>query len=195
MKFHFLYLAAGFSRRYGGNKLLDHVIEGRPMYRILLDRLIDLLETGAVKGDLVLVTQYEEILQKMDELDVCTAVNPDPGRGISSSLQTGIQALQERGGIGEEDFLVCFTADQPYLTKETVLSFLEGLTKSGKTLGCVSDGRELGNPCAFGAEWIPALMELTGDRGGKRILRMHPEEVYVYAGARSEELNDIDLKQ
>ncbi|MDO4615077.1 MAG: nucleotidyltransferase family protein [Lachnospiraceae bacterium] len=195
MKVHFLYLAAGFSRRYGGNKLLDHVIEGRPMYRILLDRLIDLLETGAVKGDLVLVTQYEEILQQTAELDIYTAVNPDPGRGISSSLQTGIQALQERGSIGEEDFLVCFTADQPYLTKETVLSFLKGITESGKTLGCVSDGRELGNPCAFGAEWIPALMELTGDRGGKRILRMHPEEVYVYVGAQSEELNDIDLKQ
>ncbi len=195
MKFHFLYLAAGFSRRYGENKLLVHRIDGKPMYRVLLDRLITLKETESCVGELILVTQYEQIMREMKTLPVMTVINPDPDRGISSSLQTGIQALLDGERIADVDYLVCFTADQPNLTAGTVLSFLKGMAESGSTLGCVSDGEDLGNPCAFGAEWIPELMALTGDRGGKRILRMHPEEVYVYSGARPEELVDVDLKQ
>ena len=38
MRIHFILLAAGNSRRFGSNKLLS-VLNGKPMYRYLTDRL------------------------------------------------------------------------------------------------------------------------------------------------------------
>jgi molybdenum cofactor cytidylyltransferase len=50
----------------------------------------------------------------------------------------------------------------------------------------------MGNPGGFGAEFIPELMELEGDRGGKRILLAHRDEVLIFSDTKPEELEDID---
>ena len=53
---------------------------------------------------------------------------------------------------------------------------------------------EMGNPGIFGVEFIPELMELQGDRGGKRILCAHRDEVFIFSDTKPEELEDIDFK-
>ena len=62
-RIHGILLAAGFSQRFKGNKLL-YLLNGKELYLYLTERLEILLKNG-VLDSLVLVTQYDEILQEM----------------------------------------------------------------------------------------------------------------------------------
>ena len=205
-KIHLILLAAGYSTRFGSNKLLCE-IDGKPMYRHTADMLLELIHendrTSAVEGpdrpssnrlrlDLTAVTQYPEIAGGLSKTDAEIVMNPDPSRGISSSIQCAITSLKERGALGGDDFLVFFPADQPFLKKSTTAAFLEGLDKSGMRLGAVTDGSEMRSPCAFASEYAEELMALTGDTGGKKILKRHEGEIFLFSAIEQEELEDMD---
>ena len=85
---HGIVLAAGFSRRFGENKLL-YEIEGKPMYRFLTERLLHLQKKKKLQT-LIVVTQYEEIRQYAEKQGMTAVENRDSSRGISSSLQLGL---------------------------------------------------------------------------------------------------------
>ena len=188
---HFICLAAGYSVRFGSNKLL-HAIDGKPMYRHVTDQLLEIRRDGKVPCDITVVTQYEEILEDLKGSGILTVVNPDPSRGISSSVQTGIEALPADSAENPEDFLVFINADQPFLRKETLVSFVRSAEKSGRKLAALSFKGEMMSPCMFHTSYIPALMKLKGDKGGKSILRSNAGEVFLFEPAQKEELVDID---
>ncbi|MCI1726592.1 MAG: nucleotidyltransferase family protein [Lachnospiraceae bacterium] len=192
--FHCIYLAAGFSKRFGGNKL-HAIISGQEMYRNVLGRLLEIEKSGHFDLDLTVVAQEGEIAERLREEQIPTAVNPDPSRGISSSLQTGIEFLQSEDKIREGDYLVFFVADQPGLKKETIEDFLTAAEYSQMPMACVAAEKEPGNPCAFRSDLVPELMKLQGDRGGKKILKEHPEEVCLFEDVLPEELQDFDFRK
>ncbi len=190
---HCIYLASGFSRRYGGNKLVS-VYSGKKLYRHVLDKLMAIKKEEQIKIDITVVTQYAEILQDLKNEDVLTAVNTDPSRGISSSLQVGIRELEKTGRLNSGDVLVFFVADQPHLKKESIENFITGFEYSRKDMGCMGLSGEYGNPCAFSLSRTEELKKLTGEHGGKTILKKHPDEVFLFDDIESEELEDIDRK-
>ena len=58
---------------------------------------------------------------------------------------------------------------------------------------CATKKRE-GNPVIFPKQLFDELMALTGDKGGKRVARQHPELVHkVYVSEK--ELLDMDYKE
>ena len=206
MKFHFIYLAAGFSRRFGTNKLLASY-EGASMYRVLLDRLVNILEYDESVIDITVVTQYREIEDEVDRIGLETAlpvrcvINPDPSRGISSSIRCAVRYLMKLNtGLASytdaastpDEALIFFVADTPHLRENTVTDFIHVFARSGKRLACIGREGEMGNPGGFGAEFIPELMELEGDRGAKRVLLAHKDEVFIFSDTKPEELEDID---
>ena len=66
MKLYPIVLAAGFSSRFGSNKLL-HPVEGLPMYRHIVDVLLDICsEDGGIAAPVV-VTQYGRLSQSWRE--------------------------------------------------------------------------------------------------------------------------------
>ena len=199
--YRFIYLAAGYSSRFGENKLLA-AYRGRPMFSCLLTELLKVCASRALEADVTVVTQYGEILDWCREREegrsglLQTVVNPDPARGIASSLRCGIEAAVEKKPLMPEDRLVCFVADQPSLRGASVVAFLESAGKAGAVLACCgrADG-SLGNPCLFAPGYVPELMALEGDRGGKRVIMRHREEVFIFRGVPEEELSDIDTLQ
>ena len=191
--FHLLLLAAGYSKRYGGNKLLD-VRDGKQLYRHIYDRLAKICALDELNCDLTVVTQYEEIRQQAVRDRVRCVINPEPSRGISSSLQCGVAQLLSEGKMGPDEYLVSFVADQPRLQTDTILRFLREYASSGKELGCISKNGVMGNPCAFASKYMNEIMTLTGDRGGKRILLANTQDLFSMEVPDEAELEDIDYR-
>ena len=108
-KVHAILLAAGFSRRFQGNKLL-YPLEGKALYLYLTERLGELLKEG-ILDSLVVVTQYDEILQEMKKRKIEAVKNENSIQGISSSLKLGFCKAQEFKKRGEENYYIFFVAE------------------------------------------------------------------------------------
>lgn len=177
-------LAAGNSRRFGKNKLL-YPIEGIPMYRRAFRKT--LLVQKKMKEQILsvaVVTQYQEIMDAAEKLGIKTVLNPHPEEGISSSMKLGL--------FPEADACLFMVADQPWLSAETLEGLIRRFLGSSKGMAAVSKNGEPGNPCIFSRKYYDRLMELTGDKGGKRVLKAHPEDVVLYEIENEKELTDVD---
>lgn len=185
MNKHVIFLAAGNSRRFGTNKLL-YLYNGKPMYRYGLDLLTDLCKDRK-DCSLLVVTQYEEILSDAKCRGLHSIYSPDSKKGMSYTIKT---ALKELGEIPEEDYVVFVVADQPHLSRQTVEKLLM-LAEDGVETASVAYGEKPGNPTMFSAKLLPELLRLSGDEGGRKVIRNH-ECIYVQA-ENEKELEDIDV--
>ena len=196
---HIIYMAAGNSRRFGSNKLF-YELDGKPMYRHLLDRLVwiknryNKSKSDSQTIDITVVTRYREILDYCACIPDCHAViSPDSEKGISYTIKAGIMAVQEQKKTGMQDYYMFAVADQPYLKSQSVIKLIDRVLKNtgGKRLTfSLRCGDAVGNPCVFNSSLIPQLLSLEGDKGGRSVAKKH-DCVYVdIADAR--ELMDID---
>ena len=196
---HIIYMAAGNSRRFGSNKLF-YELDGKPMYRHLLERLIEIkdrynkLKSDSPVIDITVVTRYREILDYCACIPDCHAVlSPDSEKGISYTIKAGIMAVQEQKKTGMQDYYMFAVADQPYLKSQSVIKLIDRVLKNtgGKRLTfSLRCGDAVGNPCVFNSSLIPQLLSLEGDKGGRSVAKKH-DCVYVDI-ADERELMDID---
>ena len=150
---HIIYMAAGNSRRFGSNKLF-YELDGKPMYRHLLDHLIEIKDRynnlGNAKSnspliDITVVTRYREILDYCAGIPDCRVVlSPDSEKGISYTIKAGIMAVQEqkkKNGVRQkkqekssgmsqnsaetEEYYMFAVADQPYLKSQSVIKLID----------------------------------------------------------------------
>lgn len=171
--------AAGDSKRFGSNKLLHPLDDGRPMISSALDAAMDI---DAYKR--VIVTQYDEIAAMADGFTVVR--NDRPDLGISRSMQLGIEAAKDADAYM---FCVC---DQPGLRAST-LERLIGAYKKG-TAGIVSlawQGK-MCNPKIFSSKYRSELMKLSGDAGGRQIISSHQSDLMLVEAKSEDEVIDID---
>ena len=186
-------LAAGNSTRFGGNKLL-HEIDGKQMYRIVLEHLYQLLQDGKLEN-LVVVTQYEEIeniiLSSMEEVMVVRNMRPE--EGISSSIQLGIEMIESV--CHESEACMFCVSDQPYMKQATIQAFIEDYRNkcdASKKIGICAHGNRGGNPVIFPKSYYGELKQLTGDKGGKQIVMKHLDAAYLFP-VEEYELEDVDV--
>ncbi|MDO4648517.1 MAG: selenium cofactor biosynthesis protein YqeC [Eubacteriales bacterium] len=186
-----VFLAAGNSVRYGRNKLLEPIDE-IPMWKRCVSEyklaMKDLEDKDLVQHiSCVLVTQYPEIAEECRRMNIPVRINSHPEEGIASSLNIGLTACLE---TTYTLFAVC---DQPWLSSNTIQQFLEKFLLSHKGLGSLSFQGEPGNPCIFYRDYYPDLQKLQGDRGGKRVLLAHPEDLWLMDVDDDKELTDVDV--
>ena len=207
---HIIYMAAGNSRRFGSNKLF-YELDGKPMYRHLLDRLVGIKnrynksKSDSQTIDITVVTRYREILDYCACIPDCHAViSPDSEKGISYTIKAGIMAVQEQKKLKKssevthhtaetEEYYMFAVADQPYLKSQSVIKLIDkvlenkGNMRLAFSLRC---GDTVGNPCVFHSSLIPQLLSLEGDKGGRSVAKKY-DCVYVDI-ADERELMDID---
>ena len=93
-----------------------------------LRTLAKLQKAASELGDceIIVVTQYEEIAAKANTLGVKVLINPQPERGISSSMQIGLATAKDSSAC-------LFTvSDQPWLTAETIINLVDKFRMSRK---------------------------------------------------------------
>ena len=105
--------AAGSAERFGGKKLLTP-IDGEP----LLDHTIDALLDGGVSEVIVVVgrdgrAELERDVNAMLDPRVRAVENPDPSRGMFSSIQEGVAQAQG-------DAILVMPGDMPFVSPDTV---------------------------------------------------------------------------
>lgn len=134
---HIIYMAAGNSRRFGSNKLL-HIWQGKMLYRHTLDMLSDIVSSRKINEDidyditLTVVTQYDRIIADLDgRKDINTVFCGDSRLGASYTIKAGINSLM--GRLKKDDWLLFIVADQPYLSKKTILKFIEAALQDKKS--------------------------------------------------------------
>ena len=207
---HIIYMAAGNSRRFGSNKLF-YELDGKPMYRHLLDRLVGIKnrynksKSDSQTIDITVVTRYREILDYCACIPDCHAViSPDSEKGISYTIKAGIMAVQEQKKLKKssevthhtaetEEYYMFAVADQPYLKSQSVIKLIDKVLENKGNMRLVFSlrcGDAVGNPCVFHASLIPQLLSLEGDKGGRSVTKKY-DCVYVDI-ADERELMDID---
>lgn len=185
-RFAVVILAAGAGTRFGGNKL-NALVKNRPLYEYTLDRV---QAFGAFPS--FIVTGSEEIAQEAEKRGITPVWNKEPEKGISLSLVLGLKkALECRSDLRGAMFSVC---DQPGLDVSTMQQIFCTASLHPGSIVCAGNSGRTGNPVCWDAGFFPELLALTGDEGGRQIMRKHKEKVRIIQ-VDPEELKDIDRRE
>jgi molybdenum cofactor cytidylyltransferase len=139
--------AAGRSARFGSPKLIADV-EGQPLLNHTLRCLID---AGVDRVVVVLSpTARLDGVTLLGHPAVRTVVNPDPSRGMLSSIQAGA------GEVSGADVLVVLPADMPFVQSATVSAVVAEARRTGRGVLPTSDGRH-GHPIALPGRVVEAI--------------------------------------
>lgn len=175
-------LAAGASRRFGSQKLLAD-FHGKPLYRYAFDAARH--AANEMLGLRVTVVTRSNVLDEpIREYGFNKIIVPD-GRPLSESVAAGSKAA--RSGSCR-CFMVC---DQPGFTGEMLSGFLKGYILSGRPLGRVRSGEQMGTPCVFAPYLLPQLLSLQGDEGGRSLFQGRENRTFFY-DVPADALKDYD---
>jgi molybdenum cofactor cytidylyltransferase len=155
-------LAAGFSRRFGANKLLACMPDGRPVAAHAARALIQ-----ALPGSVAVVRPGVEALeQALRDEGLAVTVCPDAIEGMGASLAHAVRTLDGRPAAG---FVVAL-ADMPFIRPETIAEVAARLPAATRPLA-PGLGGERGHPVGLPAGLRDELSRLTGDQGAREIIR------------------------
>lgn len=214
VRFHLIYLAAGQSVRFQGNKLLAD-FHGKPLYSIGLTKMAELaqrLENSGFQASANVVTSIQEIAEFCKTRQISYIENTGSGNtGIASSIKRGIELCEDCGydkksrvkipdsGAHEApgragDCDVFIPADQPFLNVDELFCFLSQFAAQEKGIGAMDCGGILRSPNVFSAGYREELKQLPGDTGGKAVLQRHKDDLFTYSVSEERMFFDIDTK-
>lgn len=166
-------LAAGLSRRTGAVDKLTARVDGQPMLwhpiRAALEAGLDPVVVVTGEAGSGAHAAVEEFAGRRAEPDAATlrhVVNPTRDRGLASSLRLGLFNLG-----AEPAAAVILLGDMPWVRPETIRALVQAFHGGGPAPCVPVRGGRRGNPVLWPAGWFPALADLEGDEGARRILR------------------------
>jgi CTP:molybdopterin cytidylyltransferase MocA len=170
---HILILAAGASSRMRGADKLVQPVEGKPMLRRVA-------ETAVATGAPVTVTLPASAPAReaaLYGLDLARVAVPDASLGMSRSLVRGVAAI-EMGKTGAMDGIMVLPADMPGFTIAALSDLIARFTGDPKDIwrGTDETGHE-GHPTIFPRDLWPDLAAVSGDEGGRAIIKSHRDRV------------------
>jgi CTP:molybdopterin cytidylyltransferase MocA len=163
-----LVLAAGCSRRFGGDKR-KYLLDGRPLLRHTLESVVD----AGLACRVCIRPEDGDIPLRMDVPQVSYLACANAAVGMGATLAEGV------GACADWDGLLVVLGDMAWVRPDT-LALIFGALTPGAIVRPVYDSRP-GQPVAFAADFFPELRALTGDRGGRDILRRNPHAVVSLA--------------
>lgn len=196
MRMNLILLAAGYSRRFHGKKLLAE-IDHKPLYRISIEKLHSLCQRHR-EWKLLVVTSDNEIISFCTEHHISYTINKEPeNTGIASSIQKAILSLdtEEKDIKGSSACDVFFTADQPFLDPREVEQFLIAYSNQNKKMGTMECNGIWRNPNIFDVSYRPKLLSLTDEQGGKYLMKQFPTDVFCYIVSNESNFFDIDTRE
>jgi molybdenum cofactor cytidylyltransferase len=184
-------LAAGSSRRFGGDKRKSALPSGRLMLEESIHKAASVLDSILVVvrfGDIGFAAELEATINNNNVRFYCA---PDSAKGMAHSLANGIHQVRDW------EAAIVFLGDMPFVQAETVESILaeyEYRKASSPIVLPIKDG-VYGHPVLFPNHYFDEIQQLTGDQGARSIVRAHSKNVFTVAVLDPGVIRDIDTPQ
>lgn len=178
-------LAAGRSSRLGRAKQLL-VLGGRPL---LAHVVANAVASGLDEVVLVLGYEAERIAAAIGEMGQRTVVNPDYAAGQSTSVRTGLAAIDPAA-----EAALFLLGDQPQVSPPVIDAVIGAFRASGGPIVVPVYGGRPGNPVLFGRALYAELDRITGDQGARRVVAAHPAETILVPVDAATPPGDVDTE-
>jgi molybdenum cofactor cytidylyltransferase len=179
-------LAAGYSKRFGSNKLLHPLPAGSPDAGTPIALAAARHFVEALPESVAVIRPRAQRLGKMLREAGCnTVVCKNAGEGMGVSLAEGVRAAADAHGW------VVALADMPYIKPETARIIARALSE-GAAIAAPAYRGERGHPVGFARRFLDDLTGLRGDAGARDILKAHPDWITLYEVDDPGVLRDID---
>lgn len=177
-------LAAGTSARMGSPKqLLSY--KNKNLLRHTVD---EALATGCESVFVVLGANLDLLRNELRDKPVSVIENKHWQEGMSSSIRCAVEKIA--GTILRPDSIIFMVCDQPYVSSSLLLSLIAKKQETNLPIIASSYEDKSGTPALFHRSMFPALMELTGDKGARKLIADNPEKVATISFP--EGITDID---
>ena len=158
-------LAAGRGRRFDPqglrNKLLQPLAGGEPVVIASARHLLSVLPHVIA----VVPPQDGGVADALRALGCEVTMCGDADSGMAASL---VHAIAH--SLPQADAWLVALGDMPFVAPATLRSLLVALEEGAGIAAPVFEGRR-GNPVAFGAQHLPALLALKGEHGARALLK------------------------
>jgi len=178
-----LLLAAGSATRFGEQKLLYPLSTGEN----ILTRSARTLKMAIPHCVAVVQNDTDEVSEILTYQGFELVVNPNPEKGIGSSIQCGIS-----NSIA--DAWVIALADMPFVQLETINKII-GYLKNGEKIVAPFYKQQRGHPVGFSSIYKNQLIKLKDDVGAKNILKNNKNDLKGFETDDSGVRQDIDRKE
>lgn len=165
-----LLLAAGAARRFGAQKLTQH-LAGKPLVRWSAEAL-----QSAIGRTLVVVPpEHAALADALRGIPVAYVTNPDPARGLGSSIARGVAALP-----AEAEAVVVALADEPAVDPRWIDAVISRYRAGGQGRAAIVAPVFRGtrrHPVLFDRSVFAELSALHGDGGARAVVERDPARV------------------
>jgi molybdenum cofactor cytidylyltransferase len=176
-------LGAGESKRMGVDKL--SLPYGRKM---VLEHCLEVLLRSKVREVIVVLGGgVKKVSHPLRGRMTKVVMNPHYKRGMSSSIQRGVQAVDP-----ESQGVLIALGDQPLLKTRTIDALIRSFAKEDKGIVVPCFRGRRGHPVIFHKRYREDLLKLKGDVGGREIVERYPEDVLVVHVKSEGIVKDID---
>jgi CTP:molybdopterin cytidylyltransferase MocA len=175
-------LAAGRGSRLGAPKAAAWA-DGRTFVEAVLRTLH---EAGIGDVRVVLSAGLAESLVPDPVLPALAVVNPDPARGMLSSVRCGLDALP--AGL---DAVLLWPVDHPRVSSATIRALVSAHAASAAPVVVPIHAGVRGHPVVFDARVLPELLAAPPDVGARAVVHAHADrlELAVDDGAVTEDID------
>jgi len=180
-------LAAGEGKRMGKVKLTLPLGNKKLIEWVL--RAVKL--TPLDKYFLVVRPEDKEIIKTGEKWGAEIVFNPECKSGMSSSIQKALSLIPSEGVEGF--FLIL--GDQPLITSRIINKLIKSFSPGKGEIVVPYFKNKRGNPVLFDICWKDELMAVTGDVGGRVLIKAHPEKIKRVNISDETILFDIDREE
>lgn len=181
-------LAAGQSRRMGAeNKLLAEV-DGKPMVRHVAEAIA---ASKAVSTTVVLGHEPDTVRAALIDLDPSFARNPDYAEGLSTSLKTGIAAVDD-----DVDGVIVCLGDMPRVSAGIIDRMIAAFDPvEGRAIVVPTRRGKRGNPVLFAKRFFDEMATVSGDVGARHLIGNHEDLAVEIEVEDDAVLTDVDTPE
>jgi len=180
-------LAAGEGKRMGKVKLTLPLGDKQ-----LIEWVLQAVKLAPLdKYFLVVRPEDKEMIKIGESWGAEIVLNPDFRRGMITSIKKALLKID----IQEVEGFFLILGDQPLITSKIINKLIKSFSPGKEEIVVPYFKDKRGNPVLFDICWKDELMTVTGDVGGRVLIKAHPEKVKRVNISDETILFDIDQEE